>query len=106
MTFNEFLGKCTACGGNWTAMLMSGIKEVAPAIYDEMPDRSFSFDEICFIVNHLCYDRPHFRFNISIDGEIIEYTTEGKFTYRKATEEEKAMSTEEFYRIYNGYLDK
>jgi hypothetical protein len=54
----------------------------------------------------LCYDRPHFRFNISIDGEIIEHTAEGKFAYRKATEEEKALSTEEFYRIYNGYVAK
>jgi hypothetical protein len=103
MTFNEFLEKCTLCGGNWTAMLMTGIKAVAPTIYEEMPDRSFSFDEVCFIVNHLCYDRPHFRFNISLNGEIIEHTADGKFSYRKATEEEMMMSTAEFYKIYNGY---
>lgn len=102
MTFKQFLEKCTACGGNWTAMLMSGIKEVAPEIYEGMPDRSFSFDEICFIVNHLCYDRPHFRFNISLDGEIIEHTEKGEFVYRKATPEEMEMDVEDFYRIYNG----
>lgn len=104
MTLDEFMSKCTACGGNWTRMLMTGIKEVAPSVYDAMPDRSYEFDEVCFIVNHLCIDRPHFRFNLSLGGEIIEYTPEGKFLYRKATAEEMAMSTEDFYKVYNGYV--
>ena len=98
MTFNEFISKCTACGGNWTAMIISGIKEVAPAVYDEMPDRAYSFDEVCFIANHLCYDRPHFRKNLSINGDIIEHSPDGKFIFRKATNEEIAMSIEEFYQ--------
>lgn len=102
MTFDEFLERCTLCGGNWTAMLMTGIQAVAPKVYEEMPDRGFSFDEVCFIVNHLCYDRPHFRFNISLEGHIIEHTTDGKFAYREATQVEKNMSSEEFYRVYNG----
>ena len=100
MTFNEFLDQCSSCGGNWTAMLMTGIKAVAPAVYEEMPDRSFSFDEVCFIVNHLCYDRPHFRFNLS-DGRVIEHTVEGKFLFREATQEEMNMTTMEFHEKYN-----
>lgn len=104
MTLDEFMNKCTACGGNWTQMIMTGIKAVAPTIYEEMPNRSYEFDEVCFIANHLCVDRPHFRFNLSLSGEIIEHTPEGKFLYRKATEEEKAMSMEEFYKKYNNYI--
>ena len=105
MTFNNFMEHCTLCGGNWTAMLMTGIKAVAPEVYEKMPDRPYSFDEVCFIVNHLCYDRPHFRFNISIEGQIIEHTKDGSFAYYPATEEQMAMTSKEFYRIYNGYAD-
>lgn len=101
MTFDEFLSKCTACGGNLTAMLITGIKAVAPDVYEQMPDRSYSFDEAGFIVNHLCHDRPHFRFNISLDGEIIEHSIEGKFVFRKATDEERGMSPTQFHKTYN-----
>lgn len=100
MTFDEFLDQCSACGGSWTTMLMTGIKAVAPAVYEEMPDRSFSFDEVCFIVNHLCYDRPHFRFNLSY-GHVIEHTVEGKFLFREATQEEMNMTATEFHEKYN-----
>lgn len=103
MTLNEFLNHCTACGGNWTAMIMSGIKEVAPKVYAEMPDRSYEFDEVCFIANHLCIDRPHFRYNISTSGQIIEHTPEGKFAFYPATPEQMQMTTKEFYKVYNGY---
>ncbi len=102
MSLDDFLGECTACGGNWTAMFMSGIKAVAPEIYDAMPDRDYSFDEVCFICNHLCYDRPHLRFNLSIEGNIIEHNQDGTFVYRKATESERDMSMREFDRVYNG----
>ena len=104
MTFKDFMDNCIACGGNWTQMIMTGIKTVAPTIYEEMPNRAYGFDEVCFIANHLCEDRPHFRFNISFDrDEIIEFSPEGKFIYRKATEEEKAMGLKEFYKKYNNY---
>lgn len=106
MTFSEFLGHCTACGGNWTAMVLSGIQAVAPKVYEEMPDRPFSFGEACFIANHLCYDRPHFRFNLSIDGNIIEHTASGTFAYYPATAEQRAMSAEEFFRVYNGHIER
>lgn len=42
MTLDTFMNHCTACGGNWTAMLMTGIKEVAPEVYDQMTDRNSS----------------------------------------------------------------
>ena len=104
MTFKQFLEECTMCGGNWTAMLITGIKKVAPEIYKEMPDRAFTCEEIIFIVNHLCYDRPHLRFHISLNGDIIEHTIIGTFVYRKATPKEKSMSAEEFNEFYNGKL--
>lgn len=72
MKFDDFLKHCAAYGGNWTSMFMTGIKEVSPSIYDAMPDRSCEFDEVAFIVNHICEDRPHLRYNIS-KGNVIEF---------------------------------
>ena len=46
MTLNTFMEHCTAFGGNWTAMLMHGIKKVDPEVYDQMPDRDYAFDEV------------------------------------------------------------
>lgn len=37
-TFSRFLDHCVACGGNWTAMIMSGIKELYPKVYDAIPE--------------------------------------------------------------------
>ena len=34
MSMKEFLSNCTACGGNWVAMLLSGIKVVFPNDYE------------------------------------------------------------------------
>ena len=33
----EFLMECTACGGNWVTMLLSGIKNVWPNVWDAIP---------------------------------------------------------------------
>lgn len=33
MTQKEFLSHCNACGGNWVAMLLSGIEKVFPNDY-------------------------------------------------------------------------
>ena len=103
MNYNEFLKHCTLYGGDWTAMFFffTGIKEVAPEVYKQMPERVYSFDEVAFIVNHLCYDRPHFRFNLSLGGQIIEHTAEGKFLFREATPEELNLSIAEFHSMYN-----
>lgn len=38
MTCKDFLSHCTACGGNWGGMLLSGINELYPAVYDAIPD--------------------------------------------------------------------
>lgn len=38
MSMGEFITKCTACGGNWGAMLLTGIKEVFPEHYEEVND--------------------------------------------------------------------
>ena len=101
MTFKDFISKCTACGGNWTSMIFTGLREVAPSIYEAMPDRSYSFDEVCFIVNTLCEDRPHFAYNLSLDGNVIHWLGGDKFEYREATAEELAMTAEEFHQKYN-----
>ena len=37
-TFTEFMNECTACGGNWGGMLLSGIKRLFPEVYDAIPD--------------------------------------------------------------------
>ena len=44
MTYKEFLSHCTACGGNWGAMLLSGIKAVFPEYYSEVEAKYNSFD--------------------------------------------------------------
>lgn len=35
----EFLKDCTACGGDWGNMLLTGIKKLRPEIYDAIPDQ-------------------------------------------------------------------
>ena len=34
----DFLEFCTACGGNWSAMFMSGISKLYPSVYDAIPE--------------------------------------------------------------------
>lgn len=34
MAMREFLNNCTACGGNWCSMLLTGIKRVFPDQYE------------------------------------------------------------------------
>lgn len=38
MTFKEFLNHCTACGGNWGGMLLSGVRELWPEVWDVIPE--------------------------------------------------------------------
>jgi len=37
-SFKEFLKHCTACGGNWGGMLLTGVRELYPNVYDRIPD--------------------------------------------------------------------
>ncbi len=50
---NNFIkNDCTACGGNWSRMIMTGIKKRWPDYYDSMPDRSYSFFELIDIADN------------------------------------------------------
>lgn len=44
MTMNEFIQNCSACGGNWGAMLLTGIKRVFPEHYSEVEEHYNSMD--------------------------------------------------------------
>lgn len=49
MTMPEFLNNCIACGGDWGAMLLTGIKALYPDVYEVIPDDMghFAFRCIC-----------------------------------------------------------
>ncbi len=36
MSMKDFMNQCTACGGNWGGMLLTGIKRVFPDNYAEV----------------------------------------------------------------------
>ena len=38
MSFNDFLNYCTACGGNWGGMLLSGVRRLYPDVWDAIPE--------------------------------------------------------------------
>ena len=56
MSGEEFLKNCTACGGNWTAMLLSGIKRCYPEYYKSMEDKVYSLEEVLQITTTLGVD--------------------------------------------------
>lgn len=37
-SFSTFLKHCTACGGNWGGMLLTGLHELYPNIYELIPN--------------------------------------------------------------------
>lgn len=43
----QFLDHCTACGGNWGGMLLSGIRKLYPAVWDAIPDDMGAFAWAC-----------------------------------------------------------
>lgn len=49
MTMDEFLKHCTACGGNWGGMLLTGINKLYPEVYNAIPDDMghFAWYAIC-----------------------------------------------------------
>ena len=38
MSMREFLEKCSACGGNWGGMFLSGIKRLYGPVWDVIPN--------------------------------------------------------------------
>lgn len=38
MSNKEFLDNCTACGGDWGAMLLTGIKRLFPQVWEAIPN--------------------------------------------------------------------
>ena len=44
MKMSEFMKNCTACGGNWGAMLLTGIAKVFPDKYKEVEEHYNSMD--------------------------------------------------------------
>lgn len=53
MEIKQFLNHCTACGGDWGAMLLTGIREIAPAVWNAIPDDMglYAFCGICETLN-------------------------------------------------------
>lgn len=52
----DFAKKCTACGGNWTRMFMTGIEELYPKTWAAMPDVNYGFMDIMKILDKLGVD--------------------------------------------------
>ena len=55
MTNDEFLTHCITCGGDWGAMLLSGVKALYPEVYAAIPDNMgcFAFRCICEVLELL-----------------------------------------------------
>ena len=49
MSFKDFLDLCTACGGNWGGMLLTGIDKLWPDVWCAIPERMgvHAFTTIC-----------------------------------------------------------
>lgn len=49
---DKFLDNCTACGGNWGGMILTGIRKLYPKIYDIIPDDMgvFAFGTLCSVL--------------------------------------------------------
>ena len=52
MVCGEFFGYCTACGGDWGGMLLSGLRELRPLVWDAIPEDMgcFAFTCICSVL--------------------------------------------------------
>lgn len=49
MTIDDFLKHCTACGGDWGRMLLTGIYKLYPEVYNAIPENMgrFAWAGIC-----------------------------------------------------------
>lgn len=48
----QFLEHCTACGGNWGGMLLTGIRSLYPEVWEAIPDDMgvFAWQCICNVL--------------------------------------------------------
>lgn len=58
MSFKDFLSYCSPCGGDWGQMVLTGIKELYPTIYNMIPEDMgvFAFDCLVELLNILNID--------------------------------------------------
>jgi hypothetical protein len=48
MSLDTFLSDyCTACGGNWGGMLLSGVRRLYPDVWDAIPNEMGSYAWVC-----------------------------------------------------------
>ena len=52
MDGDKFLSHCTACGGNWGGMLLTGIKEIYPEVWEAIPGNMgiHAWEAICTLL--------------------------------------------------------
>lgn len=50
MSMEEFMTYCSACGGNWGGMLLSGVRRLYPKVYEAIPEDMgiFAWNAICY----------------------------------------------------------
>lgn len=50
LSMKGFLESCTACGGNWGGMLLTGIKRLYPTVWEAIPDNmgDYAWPCICY----------------------------------------------------------
>ncbi len=50
--FSEFISNdCSCCGGDWGAMILTGIRRLYPNVYDAIPDHMgmYAFFLLCYV---------------------------------------------------------
>lgn len=55
MSMDDFLSHCTACGGNWGGMLLTGINKFWPDVWEAIPDDMgvFAWNCLCITIRLL-----------------------------------------------------
>ena len=58
MSGDEFMSHCTACGGNWGGMFLTGIRALYPGVYEAIPEQmgKNAFFVICAVLDLLQVD--------------------------------------------------
>ena len=95
-------------GYDITSSTLRTVELIAPKVYEALPDVSYTFSEANFIVNHLCYDRPHNRamYDASSTNGVLYRTDDGNFAFRPLTDEEADMNTFALFEHLNGVVSE